>query len=296
MNDLEQMAEELEASGDYHVLRRLTSRHRINEPDGSETKVGICLDVETTGLDASRDEIIELAILPFNFSSDGRIFDISTAWHSLRQPSVPIPAKITAITGIDDAAVAGHQIDPAQVAELIEPALLIIAHHAGFDRPFVERLVPTVKEKCWACSMSEIDWQSEGIESAKLAWLLSEFGMFYERHRAVADCYALLTVLAQTLPHSHVTVLSKLLDAARQPTWRIWAAGSPFEAKDILKGRGYRWSAGDNQFPKSWYIEVGDATKDAELEFLQEHIYHKKVQLAIDRLTAFTRFSERASP
>ena len=37
-------------------------------------------------------------------------------FQQLREPSKPIPAEITAITGIDDAMVAGKRIDPDQVA------------------------------------------------------------------------------------------------------------------------------------------------------------------------------------
>ncbi len=294
--NLDDMAATLEESGEYRVLRRLPARTTINEHDGSETRIGIAIDIETTGLDPKKDEIIELALMPFTFSPDGRIFEIQRAFQSLRQPSIPISAEITGITGITDDMVAGHTIDPNEIEDYIKSAAIIVAHHAGFDRPFAERFCPAFQEKCWACSMSEINWQVEGFESARLAWLLDQMGFFYQRHRSLSDCEALVALLANPLPKSGALALSVLLDAARQPTHRIWAAGAPFEAKDILKARGYHWSPGERDWPKSWYIDVKADAQDAEIAFLRQEIFRENDNFRIDKLTAYNRFSERAMP
>jgi DNA polymerase-3 subunit epsilon len=98
------------------VLRRLAPRPPIAIPDGVVTRLGLFVDVETTGLDWRRDEIIELAMIPFRYGLDGRIYEIGEAFQGLRQPAQPISAEITALTGIDDAMVAGKTIDLDAVA------------------------------------------------------------------------------------------------------------------------------------------------------------------------------------
>jgi len=63
----------LEGSGQYRVLRRLGPRPPVEPPKGTPTRRGVFVDVETTGLDTVRDEIIELAMLQFDYSAEGQI-------------------------------------------------------------------------------------------------------------------------------------------------------------------------------------------------------------------------------
>jgi len=100
-------------------------------------------------------------------------------------------------------------------------------------------------------------------------------------------------LLSLPLPVSGAPTLKALLDTARERDYRIWAQGSPFDAKDILKARGYRWYAGDNNRPKSWYIDVPGDRLNEEVAYLHQQIYGQEVELQIDTMTAFNRYSNR---
>jgi DNA polymerase-3 subunit epsilon len=290
---LEAMAEALEQSGDYKVLRRLGPRPTRTAPDGVRTRTGLVVDTETTGLDPARDEIIELAMTPFTYGSDGEIYEVGESFQRLRQPSGPIPPEVTAITGIDDAMVEGQVIDAQDVATFAGPAALVIAHNAAFDRKFLERYSEVFNTKPWACSMSEVDWAAEGFEGTKLAYLAAGAGFFYERHRATHDCLATIELLARRLPVSGETGLSKLLARARAPSWRIWAENSPYDLKDVLKARGYRWNGEGSGAPRSWFIDVPMDARAAEEAFLREEVYQGDIDLLVRRIDAYDRFSDR---
>lgn len=293
MNDLEAMAEALKASGQYRVQRRLQPRLRINDSRGAPTRLGLFVDVETTGLDPTIHEIIELGMIPFSYQSDGLICDISSAFEQFQEPSSPIPSTITRLTGITDVMVAGQRIDVDAVRTLVDRASLVISHNASFDRRFLERLSTAFVLKPWACSMSQVDWIDEGHEGVKLAYLAAGAGFFYDRHRAVHDCRAAIELLAAPLPTSGVPAMQKLLEKARRPSWRIWAENSPFDLKDVLKARGYRWNGDDNPNPRAWYIDVDDGLQDDEIAFLRKEIYLRDVELLVREITAFNRFSDR---
>lgn len=290
---LEAMAQALEASGDYRVIRRLKSRLGEIPPPGVPVRNGLVVDVETTGLDPRRHEIIELAMTPFSYGLDGAVFKVGESFQALRQPSEPISPEIAAITGITNAMVEGHVIDLEAVARFVAPASLVIAHNAAFDRRFLERFSDVFSTKPWACSLSQVDWAAEGYEGVKLAYLAQSAGFFYDRHRAMHDCLATVELLASTLPRSGVTGLSRLLEAARMPTWRIWAENSPYDLKEVLKARGYRWNGDGGPAPRAWYIDVLDGQHETELLFLRTEIYRREVELMVRRVDAHDRFSDR---
>ena len=291
--DLDALAARLEATGTYRVLRKLVPRPTINAPVGVKVRQGLFVDTETTGLDPARDEIIELAMVPFTYGLDGQVYAVGKPFQQLREPSKPIPAEITAITGIDDAMVAGNRIDPEEVAHTVAPASLVVAHNAAFDRRFLERFCETFNTKPWACSMSEVDWAAEGYEGTKLAYLAGSAGFFYERHRATHDCMAAIELLARVHPGSGRTGLAQLLERARKPSYRIWAENSPYDLKDVLKARGYRWNGEGSGLPRAWYVDVADSAKDDEIAFLRAEIYRGAIDLLVRRIDAYDRFSDR---
>ena len=285
----------LEASGDYRVLRKLPRKTEFSADDGTPTKVGIILDIETTGLNPTSDEIIELGMIKFTFSAGGHVFKVLDTFSELREPGVAIPAEVAELTGITPVMVAGHRIDAELVARFVEDAVLIIAHGASFDRPFSEKLFPVFAEKHWACSNTQVDWQSRGHRGTKLTYLLNDFGLFYEGHRALDDCHAVLAVLSSVLPPATRPPLGALLENARKASVRIWAEEAPFDHKDTLRARGYRWSNGTDGTPRAWWKDVDEATAEAELAYLRTEIYkNADLELPFKRLTSLHRFSTRA--
>ncbi|MEH2524182.1 MULTISPECIES: 3'-5' exonuclease [unclassified Bradyrhizobium] len=288
------MAEALAKSADYRVLRRLVPRTAFTPSDGQSTKTAILLDVETTGLDQRKDEVIELGMVKFDYLPDGRIARIRDVFSSFNEPAQPIPPEVTALTGITNEMVSRHQIDEAVVSAFVDEAVIVIAHNAGFDRKFAERYWPIFQRKAWGCSATEIEWRKHGFEGSRLGYLLNGTGFFHHAHRAIDDCHALLEILAFELPTAAGSALAVLLEQARKKTVRVWAEQSPFDLKDFLKRRGYRWSDGSDGRARSWYVDIDESKLDDEISFLKTHIYLSDAEPRLQVLTAFDRFSVRA--
>jgi DNA polymerase-3 subunit epsilon len=288
------MAEALARSTEYRVLRRLTRRETFAPTNGESTKTGILIDVETTGLDQQKDEVIELGMVKFDYLPDGRIAGSKDVFSSFNEPSAPIPPEVLALTGITNEMVTGHRIDEAAVSSFVGDAVIVIAHNAGFDRKFAERYWPIFQRKAWGCSATEVEWRKHGFEGSRLGYLLNGAGFFHQPHRAVDDCHALLEILAFELPTTGGSALATLLEQARKKTMRVWAEQSPFDLKSSLKRRGYRWSDGSDGKPRSWYVDVDESKLDDEIAFLRNEIYLRDVEPRLQTLTAFDRFSIRA--
>ncbi|QEL26469.1 3'-5' exonuclease [Bosea sp. F3-2] len=289
--DDEEAAHRLEQSGQFRVLRKLVPRPIIPRAQSVFPNLAILVDTETTGLNHAKDEIIEVGAVAFTYDDDGVIGDVVGVYSGLRQPSEPIPAEITRLTGITDEMVAGLEIDIAALDALVEPADLIIAHNAAFDRPFCEKLSPTFASKAWACSVKEIPWADLGFEGNKLGYLVGQSGLFHGAHRATDDCNALLEVLARPPEENRARPFAELLRSSEQSRVRIYAENAPFDMKDQLKSRGYRWSDGSDGRPRAWWIETEEELRVEEFRYLRTEIYcWEDAEPLTWRLTALDRY------
>jgi len=146
------------------------------------TATVLVLDTETTGLDAQRERVIELALLRVQVNladglpagSGGRVRRTGRPWQAHSE-------EVVALTGIRDADVQGQRLDEARIAQLCAGVDCVIAHNAAFDRPFVESRLPQFADLRWACSFAEIDWKQQGRSSAKLESLAQALGSVRRR-------------------------------------------------------------------------------------------------------------------
>lgn len=294
----EKLARILDRTGDFRISRRVPTPIASTMSDADRVAaglaVGVVLDSETTGLGPD-DEVIELGMARVAFDpAFARIDHVISTFSGLRQPSRPIPPDVVRLTGISDRDVAGHVIDDDRVRAFLAGATVVVAHNAGFDRPVVERAWPIFKTLPWACSLTQIDWRGEGFEGRKLGQLLAERRLFHDGHRALDDVLALVHLLQLPLTLG-ATGFSLMLREAARITVRVWAAQAPFDKKDALKARGYRWSAGGCGLPRAWYRDIPEPAAEAEVEYLRAHIYDDSAAMPpLRRITALDRFSTRA--
>ena len=289
----------LERHPDYRVLRRFKRQATYGTaPEGVILHKALFLDVETTGLDVARDEIIEFAACYFTFDDDARIYTVGPHFQAFEQPQEPITAEITGITGITNDDVAGQIIDNDQMHDFALAAELCVAFNSDFDRKMVERRFPATftRRKAWACAYQQVDWKLYGAVGMKLENLMpSVLGRFYDAHRALDDVHAAIGLLAEASRMRAVdgdpgawpvTPFRELLASTREGVYRVLAHGSPFGFKDLLKRRGYKWTG-----EKPWFKDTANMEEAmAEARYLVD-LYG--VEPDVKHISARDRFSIR---
>ncbi|BCN93896.1 DNA polymerase III subunit epsilon [Thiomicrorhabdus immobilis] len=291
MPSAEQQAciDQLTQSGNFQVLHKLHPLSEFNPPSTQQTHKVCIIDTETTGLDTDVCEIIELGYQIVEFDSAGHFYRVLSAQNYLNEPKGEITAEVTQVTGLTFEDVQGHTIPWEKVEAEIAEVQLCVAHNAGFDRPVLERYSDMFMDKIWGCSVAQIDWLKLAHVGSKsqefLCWKVGQF--FYGAHRALDDVQALTQLLSCQISDQKVPAFSFLLSAVRQSKSLIKATGAPFDIKDALRSRGYRWNVGE----RVWQTVLDDSKLQDELAWL---IDNNTPNPNVIKLKATDSFSVRA--
>ena len=183
-------------------------------------RVYVALDLETTGLDAGRDAIIEVGAVRIE---DGRIGD---RFSTLINPRRPISLFIQQITGIRNEDVAAAPLLEDVIPELLgfvgADVRAVIAHNASFDLGFLRA--------------AGVNFHRPALDTFELApILLPGMGSYAlgelcrtldirldDAHRALADAEAtarLFLVLLDRLEGLSVSVLETVVAHGRNVNW-----------------------------------------------------------------------------
>lgn len=285
----EELAQQLLTHPNYRIIRRLLPVSSFANPDGRKLEKAVIVDTETTGLDLGNDKIIEIGAIAFEYDPEtGQAYRILETLSAMEDPGIPVPPRITEITGITQEMVEGRRFDKDKISQLLEGAAIIIAHNAKFDRPMLEKRFPIFESVPWGCSLAQVDWMDEGIPSQNLGMIALQFGYFFDAHRAEDDCWAVLQILQQDLPQSKQKAFKSLLNKLPLNDWTVFPE-SNFEAKGILKSRSYYW----NPDRKKWNRTLtGTEAITSEIAWLKENIYGgREAKVEFEVRDAFSRYS-----
>jgi DNA polymerase-3 subunit epsilon len=82
-----------------------------------------------------------------------------------------------------------------------------------------------------------------------------------------------------------------LLETLNKPQEKIYAINSPFETKDMLKTRGYRWSAELRCWSR---VVAGPQERQQELDWLKSRVYgQRSARVEIETQGGQVRYSNR---
>ena len=180
----------------------------------------VAVDVETTGLDRYRDEIIEVAAIVFD--EEG----VLEEWSSLVDPGRDVPAFITRLTGITPEMVDGAPTLlnlRGQLRRLLAEHV-IVAHNVSFDMKFLEQAhIGVGQPRLDTLTLASILLPDAGRYSlGGLARFLDLSRPEGADHRALDDAsrtVELFHVLLQRSCDLPYATLSEIVEAGRRLNW-----------------------------------------------------------------------------
>jgi len=197
----------------------------------------VVFDLETTGLNPLKNEIIEIGAVKIK---DGKIID---EFSSMVKPTTNIPAKITEITGIDDDMVKDAKTFKKVFKQFVEfmDGAPLVAHNIDFDYSFIRKpLDQYMKTE----NITLIDTLTLAravlpkLKNHKLATLVNHYDIKLENHhRALDDAKAtgyLLFELLEEIEEVEINNINEINELTKNINWK---KQRPFHALVLAKNQ-----------------------------------------------------------
>ena len=182
----------------------------------------VCLDIETTGLDARKAHILSAGWVLIR---GGRVA-LSTCESQLIRPEGEV-GESAAVHGLTDTVVESGQAESVVFSRIVEALTgrILVVHHAGLDKALLDRLcmnqfgcplpVPVVDTMALELQRRQRRHHIEEKQSLRLADLREAYGLpYYQAHDCLVDAIATAELLiAMVAAHDgpDATRLSRLV-------------------------------------------------------------------------------------
>jgi len=206
------------------------------------------IDLETTGLDPNKDEIIEVGAVVWDTSSNSPVELFSQL---ISVGSRLIPQKITELTTITDEQLKlfGAPVEGviAALSAMGEKCEFYVGHNAlRFDKKFLkntcERHKIKMPDKPWIDTTIDVDFPAD-IRTRKLSYLAAEHKFVgIEAHRAAFDVMTMFKILAKyNIDEVCARAKSDLV---------VVVAKVDYENRDKASENGFRWDPSNKTWSK----------------------------------------------
>lgn len=183
------------------------------------------IDIETTGIDQSYDQIIDLGYLQFDGTK------LVRSYSSLVRTEVPLSNFIQKLTGIKQSMIKNAPLWKEVEIDLLElESHVLVAHNANFEKKFLEKYFDRNDQgntrENFQDSMFYFALIFAQFSKLNLEFLMIELGIAEkEEHRGLADSIALLKVMlvATYITHSdqefHLFLEQQLMSFYSEEFW-----------------------------------------------------------------------------
>lgn len=218
----------------------------------------ISIDTETTGLDTSTCEIIELGYALYDTDCG---FSPIAVYSELALPKTPLVEEVTEATGLTDSILNkyGKQIDEVMlnfvnIHNQFEPDFILGHNIIDYDKPVMIRHLDLIREAPLSKKAPIIDTRidppfKKQPKNLNLAFLAAEYGEFVNPfpHRAIFDAVTTAKLLFKLgLGKAAENATSQLIELR---------ADCNFHTKDLARAAGYNWD-GDR---KMWVKKLRES-------------------------------------
>ncbi len=207
----------------------------------------VILDTETTGLDVTKGQVIEIGAIFYNIPHRNILAQCSTLIYAEDNAAYEVNRIEVDLIKSHNPIVELFSIET--LISMISNADAILAHNAEFDKKWIET-IPRFKiiseSKKWICTRNDVVWPIRKGCALNLIHICADLGVpIINAHRALDDCHLLVGAL------SKIDDIEYFLDKSGKGRLR-YDADISYDQRQLAKDAGFQW---DNT-KKVWYTKI----------------------------------------
>ena len=194
------------------------------------------LDTETSGLDPSKDRLLEVGLVLYSLEHAAVIQAASLL---VSQPTEDLDPASVDVHGIPFALLnSGLKTESVTkaVRQFASKADAFVAHHSDFDAQWLD--ATTRDALPWICTCNDLTWPKKGNSKSLTSVALAHGVGVVDAHRALSDCLTIARILTRVSEMGHD--LATFLAPGLRPKCRVVSLAG-FDDKDLVKANGFGW-------------------------------------------------------
>lgn len=211
----------------------------------------LILDTETSGIDESKHEVLEIAAILYSVEHHCTLQQISTL--------IPTDLETNPAEAINNISIAAANATPAELSDYLcqtinywgKIATYVVAHNAEFDRKWFKEhpILAELYDQAWLCTCHDFTWPKQHRPGQKLIDLALAHGIgVSSAHRALTDCQLLAALF------DRMDDLPEMIVSATSPKVKVKAEVS-YGDRQLAKDAGFRWDGAHKQ----WVCKLREA-------------------------------------
>ena len=213
------------------------------------------LDLETTGLDLTQNQVIEVGAILYSVKHQTVLQQASTLFPVKENPQEHINKISVCASNVSESV----DLIRSEVSSLFSGMFswsdYLIAHNAAFDKQWrtgIHEIDFWFQEKPWLCTLNDFVWPHNSKPSNLINTALNHGIGVTKAHRALSDCQLIAELFDRTEDLQGLFELA--IARSNEPRYMVIAQVS-FEQKDLAKNAGFYW----NPDGKLWTKELRES-------------------------------------
>jgi DNA polymerase III subunit epsilon len=222
------------------------------------------LDLETTGLDPEKDEVIEIGAILYSVKHQTVLQQASTLFPVKENPQEHINKISVCASNVSESVDLIRNEVSSLFSGMFSWSNYLIAHNAAFDKQWrtgIHEIDFWFQENPWLCTLNDFIWPRNSKPSNLITTALNHGIGVTKAHRALSDCQLIAELFDRT--EDLQGLFEREIARSNEPRYLV-IAQVDYDSRQLAKDFNFYWEFYKDTPKKVWQKELRESDLNIE--------------------------------